>query len=261
MESAIDWHGARALLEWQYELGVTETICDAPVNRYEVAEKAPAKTLGKTGSNAQPTPVVQTKPDPVAEARLAAKAATSLDELRAAMADYAHCDLRHGARNLVFSDGNPDARLMIIGEAPGREEDQQGKPFVGRAGQLLDKMLGAIDLGRDQDGASAVYITNVLPWRPPQNRDPKPVEIAMMLPFLERHVALVNPTAIVLMGNISCQAALNVRGITRLHGKWAEAFGKPCLPMFHPAYLLRTPSAKRETWADLLSLKARLENR
>ena len=148
---------------------------------------------------------------------------------------------------------------MIIGEAPGRDEDLVGRPFVGRAGQLLDRMLVAIGLNRAAEiTADAVYITNVVPWRPPQNRDPTPDEIAMLLPFLERHVALVKPDVIILMGNISCQAALGKRGITRLRGDWVEAFDVPAMPMVHPAYLLRTPSAKREAWADLLAIKAGL---
>ena len=148
---------------------------------------------------------------------------------------------------------------MLIGEAPGRDEDMQGKPFVGRAGQLLDLMVSHIGLNRaSPDPAAALYITNVLPWRPPQNRDPKPEEIAMMLPFVERHVELANPDLIVLMGNHACQALLGRRGITRLRGQWTEAMGRPALPMLHPAYLLRNPAAKREAWADLLSLQARL---
>ena len=193
--------------------------------------------------------------DPVAVARAAARDAADLESLKAALDAYEHCDLRRGARNLVFSDGTPGARVMVIGEAPGRDEDIQGKPFVGRAGQLLDRMLAAIDLTRD----GSVYITNVLPWRPPQNRDPKPDEIAMMLPFLERHVALAAPDILILMGNISAQACLGKRGITRLRGTWTEAFGRPAMPMLHPAYLLRTPIAKRDTWADLLDVQARLK--
>ena len=150
---------------------------------------------------------------------------------------------------------------MIIGEAPGRDEDIQGKPFVGRAGQLLDLMFRQIGLGRENpDKEAALYITNVLPWRPPQNRDPQPDEIAMMLPFLKRHVELSGPDLIVAMGNHACQALLGRQGITRLRGKWAEALGKPVLPMFHPAYLLRNPAAKREAWADLLSIQARLRS-
>jgi uracil-DNA glycosylase family 4 len=179
--------------------------------------------------------------------------------LRDALARFDRCDLKQGARNLVFADGDPAAALMILGEAPGRDEDLQGKPFVGRAGQLLDRMLAAI--GRDRhadDPARGVYITNVLPWRPPQNRDPKPEEIAMLRPFVDRHIALVDPAVLVLMGNHACAAMLGRRGITRLRGQWAQAAGRPALPMFHPAYLLRNPAAKREAWADLLALQARL---
>ena len=255
----MDYHTARALLQWQVEMGVTEAMLDGPVNRYEAPKVDPSKKKPK-----QPTPsrapVVQPEVDPVVEARKAADSATDLDSLKAAMRGFEHCDLKRGARNLVFSDGNPAGRVMIIGEAPGRDEDREGRPFVGRAGQLLDRMLAAIDMGRDVPmSKDAVYITNVLPWRPPQNRDPKPEEIAMLRPFLERHVQLIAPEISVLMGNISCQAVLDRRGITRLRGQWQEAFGKPALPMFHPAYLLRQQHAKREAWADLLSLKAKLE--
>ena len=197
--------------------------------------------------------------DPVAEARAAAGAAENLAALEAALAGFEHCELKPGARSLVFADGTPGARLMIIGEAPGRDEDIQGKPFVGRAGQLLDRMLAAIGLDRRaSEPDRAVYITNILPWRPPQNREPTPEEIAMLRPFVERHVALAAPRLLVAMGNTSCQALLGRRGITRLRGQWAEAFGLPVLPMFHPAYLLRNPAAKREAWADLLALQARL---
>ncbi|MCR9114261.1 MAG: uracil-DNA glycosylase [Rhodobacteraceae bacterium] len=255
MESEMDIRTARDLLAWQIELGATEAIGDTPVNRYEAPEKL-AKP--KTAQPAAPTP--SDAADPLAEARAAASSAADLNALRDALAAYEHCDLKRGARNLVFSDGHPQARVMIIGEAPGRDEDLQAKPFVGRAGQLLDRMLAAIGMDRATDAPeTAVYITNVLPWRPPQNRDPKPEEIAMMLPFVERHVQLIDPACVVLMGNISCQAGLGKRGITRLRGAWAEAYGKPALPMFHPAYLLRNPAAKREAWADLLELQARIE--
>lgn len=242
----------KAALEWQLAMGVDEAILDAPVDRYKAPEppvKAPA-----------PPPVVQTEEvDAVAVSQAAASGATDLAALRAALEAYELCELKRGARQVVFSDGQPNARVMIIGEAPGRDEDIQGKPFVGRAGQLLDLMFSHIGLSRQSlDAGSALYITNVLPWRPPQNRDPKPDEIAMMLPFLKRHVALIDPDVIVAMGNHSCQALLGRRGITRLRGNWTEALGKPVLPMFHPAYLLRSPEAKREAWADLLSLKARL---
>lgn len=256
MESALDFHTAKALLEWQIELGADEALCEAPVDRYALQTEKPKP---KAAQPQQAAPVKPAEADPVAAARAAARAAQDLPGLRAAMAAFDHCELKRGARQLVFCDGNPGARVMIIGEAPGRDEDRAGRPFVGRAGQLLDRMLAAIGLDRQSDAPeTAVYITNVLPWRPPQNRDPKPDEIAMMLPFLERHVALADPDILILMGNISCQAALGKRGITRLRGHWAEAFGRPAIPMFHPAYLLRTPQAKREAWADLLELQARL---
>lgn len=254
MESADDIFQAKALLDWQIELGATEALGDEPVNRYEVPDK-----IEKPATAAPARPASEPAVDAVAEARQHARSSATLADLQAAMAAFDHCELKRGARNLVFADGQPAARVMIIGEAPGRDEDRDGKPFVGRAGQLLDKMLAAINLDRSADTADrAVYITNVLPWRPPQNRDPKPEEIAMLLPFVERHVAIVQPEIVVLMGNISCQAGLGRRGITRLRGQWTEAYGTPCLPMFHPAYLLRSPHAKRETWADLLELQARL---
>ncbi|WP_171175693.1 uracil-DNA glycosylase family protein [Ruegeria sp. HKCCD8929] len=252
MESALDYHTARALLEWQIELGVTETIGDAPVDRYALPDTAPKP---KKLQSAKPAPEKSPEADPVEVAQQAAKGAGSLAELRAVMEAFDLCDLKRGARQLVFADGNPAARVMIIGEAPGRDEDREGRPFVGRAGQLLDKMLAAIDLNR----AETVYITNVLPWRPPQNRDPKPEEIGMMKPFLERHVALAKPDVLVLMGNISCQAVLGKRGITRLRGNWDQAMNLPVIPMFHPAYLLRQPQMKRQAWADLLELKAKLK--
>ncbi|WP_101068759.1 uracil-DNA glycosylase [Roseovarius salinarum] len=260
MESGQDIRALRDLLAWQVELGATEAIGDAPVNRYALAagEAAPGSAAART--EAAPPAERTREDDPVAVAKDLAEGARDLAALRAAIAAFEHCDLKRGARNLVFCDGNPAARVMIVGEAPGRDEDREGKPFVGRAGRLLDRMLAEIGLSRAAEAPEhAVYITNVLPWRPPQNRDPKPDEIAMLLPFVKRHVALVDPAVVVLMGNISCQAALGRRGITRLRGHWTEGYGRPALPMFHPAYLLRNPAAKREAWADMLELKARLE--
>ncbi|MDJ0637405.1 MAG: uracil-DNA glycosylase [Paracoccaceae bacterium] len=241
----------RAALEWQLAMGVDEAILPKPVDR-TVAVAKPDPVAPKSEMAA---PSV----DAVAVSRSLAEQASSLDALKVAMEGYDLCELKLGARQLVFADGQPKARVMIIGEAPGRDEDLQGKPFVGRAGQLLDLMFSHIGLSRiSPDGEHALYITNVLPWRPPQNRDPKPEEMAMMLPFLTRHIELIDPDLIVAMGNHACHALLGKRGITRLRGTWAEAFGKPVLPMFHPAYLLRTPEAKREAWADLLNLKSRL---
>lgn len=259
------------MLEWQVELGADEAMLDAPVDRYDLAiaaqKAAPSAVVPVSASVSASTPAAKPLPfvaqqtiDAPAAARAVAQGCHDLDQLAATMANFDLCELKRGAQNFCFSDGNPHAKVMIIGEAPGRDEDIAGRPFVGRAGQLLDKMLAAIDLDRHaQAPERAVYITNVLPWRPPANRTPDAAEIAMMLPFLERHVELAAPDVIVLMGNTPCQALLGRAGITRIRGQWAEALGKPVLPMFHPAYLLRTPAAKREAWADLLALKARLE--
>jgi len=266
----MDHATAHALLQWQWELGATEAIGDTPVNRYDVPDAvakpvapAPARPPA-VAPDASPAPARTPAPDEllaqaVADAERAAQATRTLPDLAAAIAAYPHCDLRRGARNCVFSDGLSDARVMVIGEAPGRDEDMQGRPFVGRAGQLLDRMFAAIGLARDTpDPMRALYITNILPWRPPENRRPSPDECAMMLPFVARHVTLAAPEVLVLMGNTPCAAVLGAQGITRLRGTWHEALGRPVLPMFHPAYLLRTPEAKREAWADLLALQASL---
>lgn len=253
---AEDWHAALAALAWQLDAGADETISDAPINRFELAVEAPRPLAPKT-----PAPVAPAAPstDPVALARAAAEQARTLDALREALTGYDLCELKKGARNTVFADGNPKARVLILGEAPGAEEDREGRPFVGRAGQLLDRMFAAIGLARTSpDAESALYITNVMPWRPPGNRDPEPAEIAMMLPFVERHIALIDPQVIVVVGNTPLFALTGAKGILRARGNWSQALGKPLLPMTHPAYLLRNPSAKREAWADLLSLQARL---
>ena len=255
---AEDWHAALAALAWQVEAGADETILDAPVNRYELAAEAP-KPLSAKASLPVALPSGSGAADPVAVAKSVAKQAATLGALQAALTAFDHCDLKKGARNTVFSDGNPKARVLILGEAPDAEEDREGRPFVGRAGQLLDRMFAAIGLSRTSpDAETALYITNVMPWRPPGNRDPEPAEIAMMLPFVERHIALVDPKVIVVVGNTPLFALTGTKGILRARGTWGEALGKPLLPMTHPAHLLRNPSAKREAWADLLSLQARL---
>ncbi len=257
MDSTEQYYEAKAALEWQVELGADEAIGDEPLDRYELVAEAPKPKVAKAKPATAPIPMVEV--DAVAVAKAAVAGVADLAGLEATLAAFELCELKRGARNLVFADGNPAARVMIIGEAPGRDEDREGKPFVGRAGMLLDRMLAAIDLGRDgPDPAASVYITNILPWRPPQNRDPSPEEIAMLRPFVTRHIELVAPDLIVLMGNISCLAMLGRKGITRMRGCWEEVLGRPALPMFHPAYLLRSPHAKREAWADLLNLKAKL---
>jgi len=257
MDSAEQYYEAKAALEWQVELGADEAIGDEPLDRYELVAEVPKPKAAKAKPAAAPIPMGEV--DAGAGAKAAAAGAADLAGLEATLAAFELCELKRGARNLVFADGNPAARVMIIGEAPGRDEDREGKPFVGRAGMLLDRMLAAIDLGRaGPDPAASVYITNILPWRPPQDRDPSPEEIAMLRPFVTRHIELAAPDLIVLMGNISCLAMLGRKGITRMRGSWEEVLGRPALPMFHPAYLLRSPHAKREAWADLLNLKAKL---
>lgn len=254
-----DWHASLAALAWTVDAGVDETISDQPLNRYELAAETP-KPAAAAPPKAAASPPASSE-DPVALARGAAASAQTLEALRDAIATFDRCDLKKGARNTVFADGNPKARILILGEAPGAEEDREGRPFVGRAGQLLDRMFAAIGLSRTSpDAETALYITNVLPWRPPGNRDPEPAEIAMMLPFVERHIALVDPQVIVVVGNTPLFALTGSKGILRARGTWGQALGKPMLPMTHPAYLLRNPSAKREAWADLLSLQARLRS-
>ena len=244
---------ALAALAWQVELGADEAILEEPVNRYEAVAVPVADAVPEA---AKPVLAVAAGPG---SASIAARAG-DLAALRAEMAAFEGCALKKGARNLVFADGLPGAHVMIVGEAPGRDEDREGKPFVGRSGQLLDRMFAAIGLSRGAEAPeAAIYITNTLPWRPPQNRDPSGDEIAMMLPFLRRHIELAAPKVIVTMGNAATRTLLETTvGITRMRGQWGEAQGVPVLPMFHPAALLRDPLKKRLAWADLLSLKARL---
>jgi uracil-DNA glycosylase family 4 len=258
-----DWHASLAALAWHVEIGVDEVISETPVNRYDLPEtaRAPAAVApAPAAPRATPAPAPdQPLVDAVEAARAAAARATSLPALREIIAGFDLCDLKKGARNTVFADGNPEAHVLILGEAPGRDEDVEGRPFVGRAGQLLDLMFAAIGLSRSAaESGQSIYITNVLPWRPPGNRDPEPAEIAMMRPFVERHIALMNPRMIVVMGNTPLYALTGQKGVLRARGTWTTALDRPVLPMVHPAYLLRNPIAKREAWADLLSLKSRI---
>lgn len=270
MESTLEelggYYAAKALLDWQVELGVSEAIGDAPVNRYELPpppEKKPAASAAPPGQPA--TPELPPQPAPpgraemVAAAKAAAANADTPEALEAALASFEHCELRRGARNLVFADGHRDARVMIIGEAPGREEDRAGQPFAGPALQLLDRMIGAIGLSRGApDPGAAVYLSTLVPWRPPQDREPSGDEIAMLAPFALRHIELIGPDFVVLMGNVPCAGLLGRAGISRMRGQWAEVAGRPALPMFAPAHLMRRPEHKREAWADLLDLQARM---
>lgn len=268
-----------AALRFLADIGVDEAINDRPTDwtavgaRARPAAPAPVAAAGGAapGRADAPRPAAQAAaPLGAAEsaqlARAAAGAAESLEALRTAMAAFDGCALKHTAGNLVFADGNPKARIMLIGEAPGEQEDRQGLPFVGPAGQMLDRMLACIGLDRRaEDPAKAVYITNMVPWRPPGNRSPIDGEVAACLPFVERHVALVRPKVVVMLGAISTKALLNkTEGITRLRGRWYD-FPVPGLPaplpalaMLHPSYLLRNPPAKREAWRDWLTLAERM---
>jgi DNA polymerase len=195
----------------------------------------------------------------VARARELAREARTLDELREQLAAFDGCNLKFTAKNLVFADGNPEADLMFVGEAPGRDEDIEGLPFVGRSGQLLNRMLAAI--GRDRQSA---YIANVIPWRPPGNRTPTPIETEICRPFIERQIELVAPKVLVTLGNPSTKTLLNTQtGIMRMRGNWQEHRTPgggviPAMPTLHPAYLLRNPAAKKLAWRDFLEIKARL---
>ncbi|MEI9932081.1 MAG: uracil-DNA glycosylase [Rhizomicrobium sp.] len=198
------------------------------------------------------------KATPIGTALTLARSANSLAELKAALTGFDGCALKKSATNTVFADGNPTHRIMFIGEAPGRDEDRQGLPFVGRAGKLLDKMMAAIHLDR-----TTAYITNVINWRPPDNRDPSPEEAAMCLPFLRRHIELVNPEVMILLGAVAVRHVMGRSdGIMKTRGKWFDynANGRmvPVMPTLHPAYLLRQPSHKKLAWRDLQMIEQKI---
>ncbi|QHQ37509.1 uracil-DNA glycosylase [Algicella marina] len=257
---------ALAALIWQIELGADEALDERPVDRFGAAAAASAEAKPPPGAvpataAGKPAGTPDAPPPGSASVAIAAECA-DLDALRAAMAAFEGCALKKGAKSLVFADGVPGAHIMIVGEAPGREEDQQGLPFVGASGQLLDNMFAAIGLSRTADNpADALYITNTIPWRPPQNRDPSGDEIAMMLPFLRRHIELAAPRLLVTMGNSATRTLLDTTsGITRMRGRWAEFAGVPVMPMFHPAALLRDPLRKGDAWTDLKAIRAQLSS-
>jgi len=267
-------------LAWHIELGADEAIAEAPVDRFAESANTAAPATGASASAPRAAGIATfAAPDarlrqerrhpeaaPSAEgesARALAEAATTLEELAEAMRGFEGSPLKKGARNFVFSDGLPGARVMVIGEAPGADEDRIGKPFVGRAGKLLDRMLAAIWLARAAPAPEdAAYIANILPWRPPGNRTPSEDEVALFLPFIERHIQLAKPDFILSVGNTPTKALLGTAtGIKRMRGHWVrhEATGLLLLPTFHPAYLLRQPADKRLAWRDLLSLRAALD--
>lgn len=258
-----------ALLAWYVEAGVDVAIDEASVDRFATrppVERKPTVVVAATPVVATPPthapsllPAAVAPSDDVARAaRSTAKSAATLDELRAALLQFDGCNLRLTATQLVFADGNPASRIMLVGEAPGRDEDIQGLPFVGRSGQLLDRMLAAIGLSRTE-----VYIANVVPWRPPGNRTPTLQETAICLSFIQRQIELVDPDLLVCLGASSAQTLLGVKeGITRVRGQWFDYQSGErtikALAMLHPAYLLRQPAQKRAAWRDLRALARRL---
>lgn len=251
-----------ALLRWQLEAGADEAIGLHPVDRFSASagietlpqrKVAPAATSNVFVSRAMPHAAS-------ASSHEIAAACNDLTSLRQAVENFQGCALKTTAKHTVFADGNPRARVMLVGEAPGRDEDLQGLPFVGRSGQLLDRMLASINLDRTQ-----VYISNILPWRPPGNRTPTSAEIAICLPFIARHIELASPDLLLLLGGISVKALLDTNeGIMRLRGRWkiyrADEKEIPALATFHPAFLLRYPAQKKQAWQDFISLRARLDS-
>jgi len=256
---------ALGTLNWLVEAGADEAIGEVPVNRFAAAAPMQTATPVKI-SLAEPVPMaLRAKPqaagDAVDNAMALAGAATTLAELKTAMEGFDAGALKRGAANTVFADGTPEGRVMFIGEAPGRDEDRIGKPFVGRAGQLLDKMLASIGLNRSTNA----YITNVINWRPPDNRDPSPEEAAMCLPFLRRHIELADPGVIVLLGAVAARHVMGIsEGIMKSRGRWMEYRVAdrmvPVMPTLHPAYLLRQPAHKKLAWRDLQALATKMES-
>jgi uracil-DNA glycosylase len=266
---------ARQLLAFYLEAGVDCALSEEPINRLadpdlakpdlakpvseEAAAAPPARTAnvpapGVFQAEAPPTPDAA-----IASAREAARTAPTLEALRALLENFDGCALKNTATRLVFADGNPLARVMFVGEAPGRDEDIEGLPFVGRSGKLLDRMIAAIGLDRTK-----VYIANVIPWRPPGNRTPTPQETQVCLPFIQRQIELVDPDVLVTLGNPSTQALLGTReGIMRARGKWLDYTTGTrtirAMATFHPAYLLRSPSYKRMSWQDLRAIAKALQ--
>ncbi len=256
-------------LEWQVGFGADEAVGDVPTLS-QWGQRRPDDIAAKAGQGSPAATVIPAsvisaapKPEPRPTSTFRSSA-NSVEALREEVKNFDGCALRHTAMNLVFADGNPAASVMMIGEAPGEDEDRQGLPFVGVSGQLLNQMLSYVGLSRTEN----VYISNIIFWRPPGNRSPTDAEISACLPFTERHIALIKPKFLVLLGGVAAKSLLHTKeGITRLRGRWVDYVPPvgsgldhpiPCLPIYHPAYLLRTPAAKRQAWGDILQLVKRL---
>ena len=266
--------GLAELLLFYADAGVDEALLDSPVDRFAETSRMAAARAAKASPTPSPSPSAPARPELRPAARLGsatvpdgsqaalaremAAQATDLDGLRKAMEGFDGCNLKFTAKNLVFADGNPQADLMLVGEAPGRDEDLEGLPFVGRSGQLLDRILAAI--GRDR---GSTYIANIIPWRPPGNRAPTPLETEICRPFIERQIELAAPKLLVTVGGSSAKLLLGTtEGILRFRGTWQTyalpSGAIPAMPTLHPAYLLRNPAHKKYAWRDFLEVKAKL---
>ena len=275
MNRAIAREDLESLLQWYVDQGIDETIGEEPstASRAPAPQAAPARR-SSSSAPAAPTPIAPRRrlplrcavrcriesPQLVEDARALAQRCNSVAELEAAMRAFEGCALKRTAKNTVFADGVVGSPVMVVGEAPGADEDRLGKPFVGVSGQLMDRMFEAIGMSRERD----LYITNILFWRPPGNRTPTLAEQAICLAFTRRHIELARPKVLVLAGGTAAKSVLDTtEGIMRLRGKWTslsldDGSAVPTLPTFHPAYLLRTPASKRQSWSDLLSLDKKL---
>jgi DNA polymerase len=274
MNQSIARQDIESLLRWYVDQGIDETIGEDTVDRFAAppaaAAPVPAPVKAPSSTRAAPPPVpapaVLRGPVPIESPRLVedarglAQRCSSVAELETAVRTFDGCALKRTAKNTVFADGIVGSAVMIVGEAPGADEDRLGKPFVGVSGQLMDRMFAAIGMSRERD----LYITNILFWRPPGNRTPTLAEQAICMAFTRRHIELAQPKVLVLAGGTAAKSVLNTtEGIMRLRGKWTnlgldDGRTVPALPTFHPAYLLRTPASKRQSWSDLLSLDKKL---
>ena len=259
-------------LQWHIDHGADDLWLDEPVDRTAMPdipkmvaqEKAKPAPIAPIQDNSAPAADMMGAAEAIVEAQKLATACKNLDELKQVIQDFEGLSVKKTATNMVFSDGNPEAKIMLIGEAPGADEDIQGKPFVGMSGQLLDKILACINLSRDSDDiGKSVYISNILNWRPPGNRTPTQAEMDISMAFIKRHIELTNPDMLILCGGVAAKTILqSSETISKLRGKFHDyPCGEriiPAMATYHPAYLLRTPAQKKAVWADMLMLQDKL---
>jgi uracil-DNA glycosylase family 4 len=274
MNQVVAREDLESLLRWYVDQGIDEAIGEDAIDRFAAPAPQPTPLPVQQRAAAAPTPIRPApaaaapprgpvpieSPQLVEDARALAQRCNSVEELEAAVRAFEGCALKRTAKNTVFADGVAGSPVMVVGEAPGADEDRLGKPFVGVSGQLMDRMFEAVGMSRERD----LYITNILFWRPPGNRTPTLAEQAICMAFTRRHIELARPKVLVLAGGTAAKSVLDTtEGIMRLRGKWTnlsldDGSAVPTLPTFHPAYLLRTPASKRQSWLDLLSLDKKL---